>query len=162
MGNETDSEHAAGSERRFSRRTLIKGGAVVGGALWVAPVVESFTSKAWAASVSHFCCSCSNPVQAGVDPNQGLADGHPPTRDACIAFCDGSAPGQSNQYQNFTWCGPSPVPLTYTASGFGPGAGPGCYLPSGAPDTGCVSGTISYGSPASTHTVTNSKASGAH
>ena len=155
MGNDRDSQPTAGSQRSFSRRTLLKGGIVVGGTVWVAPVVESFTSKAGAASERHFCCSCWNPVNAGVDPYQGLADGHPSSRDACIAFCNGSAPGQFDRYQNFTWCGPSPVALTYTASGFGPGAGPGCYLPSGAPDTGCTSGTISYGPSASSHTVTN-------
>lgn len=40
-----------------SRRTVLKGAAVVGGTVWVAPVIESFASKAAAASAGtpNFC-----------------------------------------------------------------------------------------------------------
>lgn len=38
------------TKAQFSRRSLIKAGAVVGGSVWVAPVLDSFTSRAAAAS----------------------------------------------------------------------------------------------------------------
>jgi hypothetical protein len=38
------------SSSRFSRRSLIKAGAIVGGTVWLAPVIDSFTSRAAAAS----------------------------------------------------------------------------------------------------------------
>ena len=41
MGQDSRSDEAG--SQRTSRRTLLKGGAVVGTALWVAPVVETFT-----------------------------------------------------------------------------------------------------------------------
>jgi hypothetical protein len=42
----------------ISRRTMIKAGAIVGATLWVAPVVESFTTPASAASFSAGCVMC--------------------------------------------------------------------------------------------------------
>jgi hypothetical protein len=42
----------------ISRRTMIKAGAIVGATLWVAPVVESFTTPASAASFSAGCVQC--------------------------------------------------------------------------------------------------------
>ena len=48
------SNESLGEERlthaQFSRRSLIKAGAIVGGSVWVAPVIDSFTSRAAAAS----------------------------------------------------------------------------------------------------------------
>lgn len=44
----------------LTRRQLIKAGAVAGGVAWTAPVIESFTAKAAAASVVHACCACFN------------------------------------------------------------------------------------------------------
>ena len=41
MGQDSRSDEAG--SQGTSRRTLLKGGAVVGTALWVAPVVETFT-----------------------------------------------------------------------------------------------------------------------
>jgi hypothetical protein len=41
----------------LSRRTLIKGGAMVGGLVWAAPVIDSFTSPASATSGAPFACS---------------------------------------------------------------------------------------------------------
>lgn len=137
MGNETDSEEAGGSDRTFSRRTLIKGGAIVGGTLWVAPVVESFTSKAWGASAAHYCCSCWNPVSPGTDPNQGEADGHPPTLNDCVTYC------KTGEYQNYAWSQPRSTPLSYLADV----PNPGCYqgtLPNLTPLQGCDTGTITY------------------
>lgn len=40
----------------LSRRTLLKAGAAVGGGIWAAPAVESFVSKAAAASVAQVTC----------------------------------------------------------------------------------------------------------
>ena len=40
------------THRQVSRRSLIKAGAIVGGSVWVAPVIDSFTSRAAAASSS--------------------------------------------------------------------------------------------------------------
>jgi hypothetical protein len=63
--------------RRISRRTLIKGSAVVGATVWAAPVVESFTSRAFAASATHYCCACANPLsgQTGTVANTSLKYG---------------------------------------------------------------------------------------
>jgi hypothetical protein len=155
----TDIEEAGGGERTFSRRTLIKGGAIVGGTLWVAPVVESFTSKAWAASINHYCCACYSPVAGGDFANQGVADGHPNTVLACVEFCNGSLlTVQSEKFNNFAWTGPRPVPLTYSAIGLGtPKQPPGCYLGSGSePVANCDIGTITYsGGVFSGYTVTS-------
>jgi len=146
MGSETDIGEAGGSDRVFSRRSLIKGGAIVGGTLWVAPVVESFTSKAWAASVAHYCCSCWDlqpPISSLAQPHLGVSDGHPSSLGACVAFCSGTTAANSDQYQSFAWTGARLVPLTYSGGGLG-GGEPGCYLSTGAAETGCSTGTIPY------------------
>jgi hypothetical protein len=44
---------------RLTRRSLITKGAAAGGVLWAAPVIESFVSKAAAAS-NGFSCLCAN------------------------------------------------------------------------------------------------------
>jgi hypothetical protein len=41
----------------FSRRTLLKAGAVVGGTVWVAPVIDSFVNRAAAASGPSSTCT---------------------------------------------------------------------------------------------------------
>jgi hypothetical protein len=46
--------------RGLSRRRLIKAGAVVGGAVWITPVIESVASRAAAASLP--TCSCAGCV----------------------------------------------------------------------------------------------------
>ena len=147
MGSETDIEEAGGSDRIFSRRTLIKGGAIVGGTLWVAPVVESFTSKAWAASEVHYCCACYTPVVSGDFANNGVSDGHPNSVQACVDFCNGSLlTVQTEQFRAFAWTGPRPTPLTYSAIGLGsPKQAPGCYVGTGSePVSNCTTGIITY------------------
>jgi len=160
--------------RRISRRTLIKGSAVVGATVWAAPVVESFTSRAFAGSLPNYCCACGSPsstqptdvataIKNGkLDPpqaNQSVSDNHPPSVADCVAFCNGTpgAPLQPYAYTKFIWCGPSP---TGFSAGTG-SAGYGCYI-NNSPDTGCTSGTITYnGSGVSTgYTSTNKSASG--
>jgi hypothetical protein len=44
--------------RMITRRNLIKGGAIVGGTVWVAPAIESFTNRAFGQSVARTCCQC--------------------------------------------------------------------------------------------------------
>jgi hypothetical protein len=56
---------------RISRRNLIKAGAVVGGAVWVAPVIDSFESKAAAQSLPTVCGAkyvCGNTAFCGPTP----------------------------------------------------------------------------------------------
>jgi hypothetical protein len=50
-------ESVLGGGRRVSRRTLIKGGAIAGGMVWAAPVIDSFVSAASAGSAVGFPCS---------------------------------------------------------------------------------------------------------
>jgi hypothetical protein len=153
--------------RRISRRSLIKGSAVVGATVWAAPVVESFTSKAFAGSVFHYCCACADPApgQTGVLPNEAESDQHPPSVADCVTYCNGSIPSaQSTKYTEFIWCGPSHVAFTS-------GAGPdyysgnandyGCFI-NGSPDAGCTSGTITYNSSGAYagYTVSSTSASG--
>ena len=54
----TNLEEGQAESRGFSRRTMLKAGAIVGTTLWVAPVVESFTSPASATSYAHGCVIC--------------------------------------------------------------------------------------------------------
>ncbi len=50
MSDETSTEGGSLVNSRISRRNLMKAGAIVGGSVWVAPVIDSFTSVAAAAS----------------------------------------------------------------------------------------------------------------
>jgi hypothetical protein len=51
-------EHEETHQRSgISRRDLIRRGAIVGGAVWVAPVIQSLTSRAMAGS-NFYCCQC--------------------------------------------------------------------------------------------------------
>ena len=153
----------------ISRRKLLQAGAVVGGTIWAAPVIESFTSRAYAAgSESNFCCSCSNPLDPAntPNPNVGEADGSPPSVQDCVAFCSGQdvtpPPGQPFKYQSFTWCPGGPNKLSYSSSGF-LACGPGCYESNAQPvPSGCTTGTIQYSAGnESGFTVTNPNSSGA-
>jgi hypothetical protein len=94
---------------QISRRRLIKAGAIVGGTVWVAPVIDSFTSRAAAASEQHFCCCCTNPKNPNALTFQCESDGIPSSQAACISFCQSIiAPAGANaRYQNFQWCGPA-------------------------------------------------------
>ena len=54
------------SEERISRRSLIKKGAIAGGAMmWATPVVQSLTMPAGAATPEHNCCSCNQDIIPG-------------------------------------------------------------------------------------------------
>jgi len=163
MEQDSGIEEVAGEGgRRISRRTLIKGSAVVGATVWAAPVVESFTSKAFAGSLPNYCCACGSPSStqpAGVGkpkPNQSVSDNHPPSVADCVAFCNGSEGDQVQPYAytQFIWCGPSPTPFL---AGLG-GNGYGCYIGS-SPATGCTSGTIAYNTSGKSTGYTSSKTS---
>ena len=134
------------------------------------PVVESFTSKAYAESVQYYCSSCWGPSEddgSEDDNNQdnesddkipkhtGVAGAGPTTAQDCAAYCANpnnvSGYGYSNPlYSGFTWCGPSATKLNYSESDTA-----GCYrsISSGnsmAADT-CTSGQAA-------NPVTNEKA----
>jgi hypothetical protein len=168
VDKEIDTEETVGDSRGFSRRTLIKGGAILGGTIWVAPVIDSLTNKAGATpaavtgSATHYCCSCWGLVAGSSgNANVGESDDTPPSVQDCVNFCAGkSNTDQKAQYTNYTWCGPSAVALTYSGSGLGVN-GPGCYTPNGAPDTGCTTGVITYSGSGFTYTE-SSPASGTH
>ena len=109
----------------ISRRRLLKAGAVIGGTVWAAPVIESFTSAAMAQSEVHYCCYCFDaankdvPTNCGQTPNagdsgrtdDGRADGGPSTPtgssvlDSCACFC------ASLGFDSYQWSGPSPNPF---------------------------------------------------
>jgi hypothetical protein len=59
MSEESNAEESLISSP-FSRRSLLKAGAIVGGTVWVAPVIDSFVSRAAAASLPPFPCSYAN------------------------------------------------------------------------------------------------------
>jgi hypothetical protein len=161
VGTEMDIEEIVGGKKGFSRRTLIKGGAILGGTIWVAPVIDSFVSPASATSLINFCCSCWNPVAgqaptAGFPapaPNQGEADDSPASLIACVNYCAGYDPAAGGSrsllqpwaYYNYTWCGPSATGLAFVANTSIP-ANSGCYYGNTlTPDTGtCVAGVITY------------------
>ena len=139
VDKEIDTEETVGDSRGFSRRTLIKGGAILGGTIWVAPVIDSLTNKAAAQSNANYCCSCwpGLPEGAGLPLKyQGEADEHPPSSQACAAYC------LSLGYTNYTWCGPSAAALTYNSNASSPGCytGPATGLSAA---TGCVAGATS-------------------
>jgi len=95
---------------RISRRGLMKAGAIVGGTVWVAPVIDSFMSRAAAASSQHYCCCCSNPTNTSADLHQCEADGIPTSAAACIAYCQSIIVPANNSnagYRNYQWCGPA-------------------------------------------------------
>ena len=56
-------DEGTGANPGISRRELVKRGAIVGGTLlWAAPVIQSVSVPAFAASpTAHTCCSCINP-----------------------------------------------------------------------------------------------------
>ncbi len=74
MNDEDVIEESA--EPGISRRTLIKGAAIVGGTVWVAPVIDSFVTKAAAASTP---CAGASTCGTGVSCS-GPASG-------CIVYC---------------------------------------------------------------------------
>jgi hypothetical protein len=92
VGQDGTTDEAGISSRGISRRTLLKGGAVVGTALWVAPVVETFAGSSTAAGASE--------AQAG-----SLAPA--PLSSMALA----TAASQGSQTCNPTWAGYT-MPIT--------------------------------------------------
>ena len=97
-------EEGLGSSR-ISRRGLIKAGAIVGGTVWVAPAIDSFTNVAAAQSGMHACCQCSNSA-SGASPGYCEKDDFRET--TCQSDC------LSHGFSYYQYCGPSPA--TYTCS----------------------------------------------
>ena len=134
VDEEMDQEETVGGSRGISRRNLIKGGAILGGTIWVAPVIDSITNKVAAQSNANYCCSCWPPPSAR-GGFQGEADEHPPTAVLCAAYC------QDLGYTNYTWCGPSAIQLTYSSNA----SSPGCYTGTASAltaATNCQTGTV--------------------
>jgi hypothetical protein len=89
---DSDEAHPCG----LTRRDLLKRGAVIGGLIWTAPVIQSVTSRAFAASSELIsCCQCS---QAPSFPSKigelSCAD--------CQAYCAGH--GGEKSYTRGTGC----------------------------------------------------------
>jgi len=150
MEQDSGIEEVAGEGgRRISRRTLIKGSAVVGATVWAAPVVESFTSRAFAASAAYYCCACGDPQGTGVPSdefNQQESGSVPSSAEDCAAYCASFATSTpSVKYGAFIWCGPSNTAYAYLSNS---AYSPGCYnsTTSGKFTKGsnCTSGTITY------------------
>lgn len=100
----------------ISRRRLIKAGAIVGGTVWVAPVIDSFTSRAAAASEQHYCCCCTDPKNTNAPTFQCESDGIPTSANACITYCQGIVVNGVNAgYQKYEWCGPASTSWNITA-----------------------------------------------
>lgn len=90
-----------GAERTgVSRRTLLKGAAVVGGTVWVAPVIESFTNRAAAASgPANDTFACSYALLVYQDTNGGIfavkyAQTNTPAGSCASLDTDGSYKGE--------------------------------------------------------------------
>jgi hypothetical protein len=82
--------------RRVSRRDLLKRGAVAGGLLWTAPVIQSLRTPAFAASGDfEACCQCSqSPPFPGIKVGLSCTD--------CAAAC--AAHGGVRSYTRGVGC----------------------------------------------------------
>jgi len=102
---------------RFPRRSLIKAGAIVGGTIWVAPAIDTFTNRAAAASALNYCCTCygGSPAFAFCEEDSG-----PTSTTECASDC-----GRKG-YASFIWC---------------KGSTSGYSCPSTAPPNGTFTGT---------------------
>jgi hypothetical protein len=126
------------SRRSITRRNVLKGGAVLGGVVWTAPIVETLiATPASAQSEQHFCCFCFS-IPAGPTPSNncgtiaatndgGLfghveADGSPTSANQCACDCKGFG------YTNFQWSGPSPTAFIPIPSSPPPPGFCGCFL----------------------------------
>jgi len=69
--------------RTVSRRELVRKGAIVGGAIWVSPVIQSIATPAYAQASPprSTCCLCKQP------PRQPQCHVDDFTCDKCIEFC---------------------------------------------------------------------------
>ncbi|MGH9298220.1 MAG: hypothetical protein ACRDZP_09660 [Acidimicrobiales bacterium] len=121
---------------RFSRRSLIKAGAIVGGTVWVAPVIDSFANAAAASSQLNYCCTCFGSTSSF---DQCIEDSHPPSAAACQSICASFGAG----YTTYIWCAGSK-----TAYGCNAAPAIGVDLPSnglctgGCAPTCCTAGTV--------------------
>lgn len=107
--------------RAISRRTLIKAGAIVGGTVWAAPVIDSFVSPAFASGSSQYgCCACYNADGVLIS---GAADGL--TAASCAAFCKSTVTGSgtyvlfNSPSSSFTYNQPPPTPPNLPACSSG-------------------------------------------
>lgn len=118
--------------RAISRRTLIKGGAIVGGTVWAAPMIDSFVSPAFAQGSSQYgCCACYNPSGVLVS---GAADDL--SASSCVSYCKSTVPGGHGSYVLFN----NPKsPFTYNQPPPPAGALPACS--SGSTQLSITSGT---------------------
>jgi len=128
------------ARRSVTRRNVLKGGAVLGGVIWTAPVVETLmATPASAQSELHYCCYCFDTVDVnncgttarGGPPNTGLtdqgeADGTPTSAADCGCFCF------QQGFTTYQWGGPSPSPyalfLGTSLSNQNPSGDCGCFL----------------------------------
>ena len=69
---------------RISRRKVMKAGAVVGGTVWVAPVIDSFLSRA---------AGQSNPACAGATCGSGVITTSCPGGEGCFCFTSANGSG---------------------------------------------------------------------
>jgi hypothetical protein len=95
-------EHEEKHQRSgISRRDLIRRGAIVGGAVWVAPVIQSITSRAMAATATYACCQCtSNPANTPTKCSTDSSDTS--SQSACQAFCSGGIGNQATLHTGST------------------------------------------------------------
>jgi hypothetical protein len=122
------------ASRMITRRNLIKGGAIVGGTVWVAPAIESFTSRAFGASARRTCCQCFSATGA---PRAAAEDDF--SSSTCVTFCEGNTGTAGGSWVLFV--------AGAKSSGFSSeddqGPQPGCTYKTGAVylggDTSCPS-----------------------
>lgn len=73
------------TSRGLSRRDLLKRGAVVGGLMWTAPVIQSIRTPAYAQPYPiRTCCQC----VTGGDTNEPC-ESNGFTCESCVRFCEG-------------------------------------------------------------------------
>jgi len=113
------------NDKRISRRDVMRRGAVVGGLVWSAPIVQSLTRPASAAITEsppqHVCCFCSSPRSRRQPPAQCFADGFPPDAATCATLCDDLG------YNSSSW---TPGPAAFS-----------CDTNPQSPTFGCIAGT---------------------
>ena len=124
---------------RISRRTVLKGGAVVAGTLWVAPVIESMTTPAFAQSVSTgiswvvLQLTCTSGEDGGTDTYRVKLDhGYSPAFTCSDSSCSGGNAKLSQSIKSGT---------CYEEWSISLGPSKGTYSQSGVPGNGVV-GTV--------------------
>jgi hypothetical protein len=107
----SESEHP--TTERFSRRDILRRGAIAGGALlWIAPAVQTLAPKAMAHEVSpatFFCCEC-GPGAPGTEvcPPVGAAASRSCSTDQTTeAACQSKCAGENRAYCFHS--GPNPI-----------------------------------------------------